>query len=126
MDDSEEAYAPSKFERIAQSLQEALRQQHNLDPSGEQRTVAVIVTTTQGKTWDIIADSTEDSHFSDLKVYSKMAVDEELARASNEVQKTVTRLIQENGVDEGLKQSMDWAKKVKEEISRKVNPPPQD
>lgn len=47
------------FERCAQKMLDALREAYNLDPTGQFRGVAVMVTTDKGKIWNVTADSTE-------------------------------------------------------------------
>lgn len=68
------------FEKMSQKLFDALRDAYNLDPTGELRGVAVCVTQDNGKIWEIVADSTEDSRYSPQEVWTKSYVEAEVAK----------------------------------------------
>lgn len=68
------------FEKMSQKLFDALRDAYNLDPTGELRGVAVCVTQDNGKIWQIVADSTEDSRYSPQEVWTKSYVEAEVAK----------------------------------------------
>lgn len=80
-DDEEIVYQPSNFDIVAQKMLDALREAWNLDPTGEHRAVVVAVTTSNGKSFYIMADSTEDQRFKDWEVWSKYYVESEVVKA---------------------------------------------
>ena len=90
-EDIEGVVMPTKFERMAQKMQECLVQQNKLDPSGQQRTYAIVATTTQGKIWHILADSTGDDQFKDWEIWSRIFVESEITKVKTAFEKSAAR-----------------------------------
>ena len=68
------------FEKMSQKLYDSLRAAYNLDPTGELRAVAVVVSIDNGKTWKIVEDATEDSVYLGQEIWSKSYVEAEVAK----------------------------------------------
>lgn len=68
------------FEHMAQKMLDALREAYNLDPTGEFRGVAVMVTVDKGKIWNVMADSTEAQVYTGQEVWTKAYVEAEIAK----------------------------------------------
>ena len=68
------------FERMAQKMLDALREAYNLDPTGESRGVAVMVTVDKGKIWNVMADSTDGQSYTGQEVWGKAYVEAEVAK----------------------------------------------
>lgn len=79
-EEEEETYVPSKIDRIAQRLEDALIQAFKLDPTGESYSVVVAVTTTQGKIFTVKADSTDDERFKDTEFWGRAYVEAEVTK----------------------------------------------
>lgn len=73
-------YQPSKFDKVSQQMLDELRNAFNLDPTGEAYTVVVAVTTSNGKIFNIKADSTEDQRFKDMEIWGKAFVEAEVTK----------------------------------------------
>ena len=76
------------FEKAAQSLYDELRKAYNLDPTGNLRCVAVVVSEDQGKTWHVKADSTETQTYKDQEQWSKVYVESEVAKTNEAYRKS--------------------------------------
>ena len=68
------------FELMAQKMLDSLREAFNLDPTGEHRAVAVMVTIDKGKVWNVMADSTESQDYTGQEVWGKAYVEAEVAK----------------------------------------------
>lgn len=68
------------FEKMVQTMYDRLRSAFNLDPTGEFRGVAVVVTLDRGKTWTIEADSTESQKYGGMEIWSKAYVEAEVTK----------------------------------------------
>jgi len=71
-----------KYLRILQVLEDVVRDGINLDPTGESRAIVVAVTTTNGKIYEIIADSTDDQRFKGEQIWSKIYVEAEVTKVT--------------------------------------------
>src|SRR5687768_11063348 len=80
--EEEQPIEPPKFDRLLQTLEDAVQQCLKLDPSGESRSVVIAVTTSQGKEFEVIADSTDDQRFKGWTIWSKIYVEAEVTKVT--------------------------------------------
>lgn len=78
------------FEKASQRLYDELRAAYNLDPTGQLRAVAVVVSEDGGKTWVVKADSTEVQQFKDQEQWSKVYVESEVVKTQAAYQNVAT------------------------------------
>src|SRR5688500_8056345 len=80
--EEEQPLEPPKFDRLLQTLEDAVQQCLKLDPSGENRSVVIAVTTSKGKEFEVIADSTDDQRFKGWTIWSKIYVEAEVTKVT--------------------------------------------
>ena len=68
------------YERMIQKLLDAVTAAYKLDPTGENRAVAVVVTLDNGKTWQLMSDSTEENKYGGQEIWSKAYVEAEVTK----------------------------------------------
>ena len=69
-----------KYLQVLQVVEDAIRDGITLDPSGENRAVVVAVTTTNGKIFEIVADSTDSQVFKGQEIWGKAYVEAEVTK----------------------------------------------